>query len=82
MINLISNILARFPEDEKAVRALIHDNREFEALCQEYAKTGQELDELTRLNKGDAVGVADALQKRRTAVEEEILTRMEGYQPE
>jgi hypothetical protein len=82
MIKLISNILARFPEDEKAVRALIHDNHEFEALCREYARTGQELDELTRLNKGDAVGVADALQKRRTAVEEEILTKIEGYKPE
>jgi hypothetical protein len=81
MVRLINDILARFPEDEKAVRALLHENHEFAALCLEYAKTGEELDELTRLNKAGFGGLADALQERRTAVEEAILTRIEGYQP-
>jgi hypothetical protein len=79
MVGRISNILARFPENEKAVRSLIQENREFEALCQEYMNTGQELGHLAKL-KEPAIQ-ADALQKRRMAVEEEILTRIEGYKP-
>jgi hypothetical protein len=80
MVHRITNILSRFPEDEKAVCALIHESREFEALCQEYAETGRELDRLTGPNKPNAI-VGDALQRRRIALEEEILTRIEGYTP-
>lgn len=81
MVHRIDEILSRFPEDEQAVCALIHDSGEFEALCQEYANTGRELERLTRLTKRDAIIVADALEKRRVALEEEILTRIEGYEP-
>jgi hypothetical protein len=81
MVHRIRNILSRFPENEKMVGALIHESGEFEVLCQEYANTSQELEDLTRVNKTDAVVLADALQKRRMAVEEEILTRIEGYKP-
>ena len=80
MVHRISNILSRFPEDEKAVHALIHNSGEFEALCQEYANTSSELEHLTGPNKPGAI-VSDALQKRRIALEEEILARIEGYTP-
>jgi hypothetical protein len=75
MVHRISSILSRFPENEKAVAALIHASGELDALCQEYADAGQALDHLTN------EAVANALQKRRLAVEEEILTRIEGYKP-
>ena len=81
MVHRINKILSRFPENEKAVCTLIHDSGEFEALCQEYANAGRELEHLTRLTKRDAIIVADTLQKRRLALEEEILTRIEGYKP-
>jgi hypothetical protein len=78
MAHRISNILARFPESEEAVRRLIQESCEFEALCQEYLDTNQELRCLT---KKETAIQADALRKRRMAVEEEILTRIEGYKP-
>ena len=80
-VHQINKILSRFPENEKAVCALIHDSGEFEALCQKYANAGRELEHLTRLTKRDLIIVADTLQKRRMALEEEILTRIEGYKP-
>jgi hypothetical protein len=60
---------------------LIRDNREFEALCQEYVKTSQELEHLTKLNHPGAAVQVDAFWKRGMAVEEEILTAIEGYNP-
>jgi hypothetical protein len=81
MVHRIRNILARFPENEEAVRVLIREDREFEALCQEYAKTSQELEDLAKRIGPDAAIQADALRKRRAAVEEKILTTIEGYNP-
>jgi hypothetical protein len=79
MVHRISNILARFPENEESVRKLIQESREFAALCQEYLNTSQELAYFTK-QKEPAIQT-DALQKRRMAIEEEILTRIEGYKP-
>ena len=79
MVYRISTILSRFPENEKVVFALIHDSGEFSALCRAYADTEQELAQRTKFNKRDTM--IDALQKRCTALEEEILTRIEGYRP-
>jgi hypothetical protein len=81
VVHRIRNILARFPENEEAVRVLIREDRQFEALCREYAKTSQELEDLAKLIGPDAAIQADALRKRRVAVEEEILTTIEGYNP-
>jgi hypothetical protein len=81
MVHRIHNILARFPEDEAAVRTLIRESREFEALCQEYAITGQELEQLTNLKGPDVAVQADVLRKRLMEVEEEIVTTIEGYNP-
>jgi hypothetical protein len=81
MVHRISDILSRFPENEKLVSALIRENGEFAALCEEYADTGQELAVLTSPHKPGAVALAEALEKRRVAIEEEILTRIEGYKP-
>jgi len=80
MVHRISNILLRFPEDEKAVGVLIHESREFEALCEEYADIGRELEHLMGSNKPDVI-VGEALQQRRMVLEEEILARIEGYTP-
>jgi hypothetical protein len=50
-------------------------------LCEEYASTGKEIDALAMLKGTDVTVQADTLRKRRMAVEEEILTAIEGYQP-
>ena len=81
MVHRIGKILARFPENEDAVRKLIQDSRGFETLCQDYSNTSRELGDVLKLKRRDLAAEADALQKRRTAVEEEILATIEGYEP-
>ncbi len=81
MVNRINNILARFPENEDVVRKLIQDSRGFASLCQEYADTSREVGEVIKLKQRDLAAEADALLRRQTAVEEEILAAIEGYEP-
>jgi hypothetical protein len=120
MVHRISDILARFPESEQAVRQLIQQSAEFAALCQEYEDTrvkthksqkplspspfhflgsfGTEAKRASRINNLRFISLdpsrelghfttmmetieADMLRKRSLAIEEEILTKIEGYQP-
>jgi uncharacterized protein YdcH (DUF465 family) len=77
----VRSIIARFAENEDAVRDLMQTDPRFDALCEEYAKLGDKIDELIRLKRSRAMVQASELQKRRMALEEELLTTMEGYQP-
>jgi uncharacterized protein YdcH (DUF465 family) len=81
-IDRIRNIIVRFAENEEAIRELMQTNPNFDALCEEYATVSKELEELARAKNSDAPIQANALQKRRMAVEEALLTMIEGYQPE
>lgn len=81
MVDRIDNILARFPENQDAVRTLIQESRGFASLCQDYLTTSRELGAVMTLKERDLTAEADALRKRRTAVEEEILAAIEGYEP-
>jgi uncharacterized protein YdcH (DUF465 family) len=81
MIQRVRSIIARFPENEQAVRQLIQANRDFDALCQEYANIGNELEDLAKLEGPEVAVQADGLRKRRMAIEEELLTAIEGYRP-
>ncbi|MBV8092473.1 MAG: hypothetical protein JO110_04420 [Acetobacteraceae bacterium] len=81
MVQRIRHILERFPEDEALVRQLVRDNREFDALCQEYANTTKELESLPKPQNADSADQANALRKRCTEIEEQILTMIEGYRP-
>jgi uncharacterized protein YdcH (DUF465 family) len=81
MVQRIRHILARFPENEVLVRQLVRDNREFDALCQEYADTTKELEALTKRQNSDSADQANALRKRCTEIEDQILTMIEGYRP-
>ncbi len=81
MVDRIRNIIARFPEDEDAIRDMIRKDRAFNALCQEYADTSNELERLGKLKNPEAVIQANGLRNRRVAIEEELLTTIEGYKP-
>ncbi len=81
MVDRIRNIMARFPENEDVVRSLILQNRDFDALCQEYSQTDKQLQKLaTEAGQGHAAE-EDELKGRRRTIEEEILTLIEGYSP-
>lgn len=81
MVDRIRTLLERFPEDDAAVRVIIKQDRYFDTLCQEYAEIGIELDDVGEVTDPERASLADALRKRRVAIEEELLTKIEGYRP-
>ena len=62
----IRHLLNRFPEDETTVRDLIQRDPTFAALCREYHQTEEEV---------------QRLRERLEQLDEELVTRIEGYAP-
>jgi uncharacterized protein YdcH (DUF465 family) len=81
MVERIRDLIDRFPEDEETIRQLIRSDPTFDSLCQEYKDIGDELRRLERRSDPAAAAEAEELKMRRRAVEEELLTRIEGYRP-
>jgi hypothetical protein len=73
VVERIRTLLGRFPEDEEAVHQLVARDVSFDALCNEYGKVIKLLDAFEAQIK--------LLRARRAWLEEELLTRTEGYQP-
>ena len=73
MVERIRLLLARFSENEEAVRRLVATDAGFDALCHEYRDVNHVLE-------GFEVQVK-RLRQRRAWLEEELLTRIEGYLP-
>ncbi len=74
MVERIRSLLARFSEDEETVRRLVATDASFDALCHEYRKVVELLDGFEAEVK--------RLKARRAWLEEELLTRIEGHQPQ
>jgi hypothetical protein len=74
VIERIRSLLARFPEDEGTVRELVARDARFDALCHEYSQ-------VVELLQGFEVQVK-RLRERRAWLEEELLRRLEGQQPQ
>jgi uncharacterized protein YdcH (DUF465 family) len=81
MTDPIHKIIEQFPEKIDVIRQLQQTNSNFENLCQEYGIVNDKLDALTQAKSTAAPATASALRKRRIALEEEILTRIEGHSP-
>ena len=81
MVERIRSLLGRFPEEEETIRQLIRKDPVFDSMCQEYKDIGDELVRLARESDPRAALEAEGLKMRRGAVEEELLTRIEGYKP-
>jgi hypothetical protein len=73
VVERIRSLLARFPENEGTVRRLVATDASFDALCTEYRKVIELLDGFEAQVK--------QLRERRAWLEDELLTRIEGYQP-
>jgi hypothetical protein len=74
MVERIRSLLARFSEDEETVRRLVAADASFDALCHEYRNVIELLDRYQVAVK--------RLSQRRALLEEELLTRIEGHQPQ
>jgi hypothetical protein len=73
VVQRIRSLLARFPENEETVRRLVATDATFDALCTEYRKV------IVLFDCFEAE--VRQLRQRRAWLEEELLTRIEGYQP-
>jgi uncharacterized protein YdcH (DUF465 family) len=79
MVERIRDLIERFPEDEETIRQLIKNDSDFDSLCQEYKAIGDEIRRLEQESEPRSATEAEGLKMRRQAVEEEVLTRIEGY---
>jgi len=82
MVHHLQDLFNRFPEDPDAVQALRREDCGFEALCSEYDSIADAL-QVCSLKSGLAAETeTEGLTMRHLAVEEAILTKIEGYKPE
>ncbi len=81
MVERIRGLISKFPEDEASIRDLIRQDPEFNALCQEYQDIALEIDRLSSSREKEKAAYVEGLRLRRRSVEEDILTRIEGYKP-
>ena len=79
MIKQLRTLLERFPENERAVRALMKEDPAFATLVDEYQQIEAELRRLKTAS--DLNDMAEGLRQRKIAVEEDLLTKIEGYKP-
>jgi hypothetical protein len=73
VVERIRSLLARYPDHEETVRRLVATDAKFDALCQEY----HDVIELLERFESEVA----RLRQHRVWLEEEFLTRIEGYQP-
>jgi len=73
VVERIRSLLSRFSENEETVRRLVATDARFDALCDEYRMLVERLQSLE--------AEATQLRGRQALLEEELLTRIEGYQP-
>jgi len=74
MVERVRSLLARYSENEEAVRELAATDAGFDALCTEYQKVVEMLDGFEAQIK--------ELRQHRAWLEEELLTRIEGHRPQ
>jgi hypothetical protein len=74
VVDRIRSLLARFSEDEMTVRQLVATEASFDVLCEEYHRLIELLDGFDQHVK--------RLEQLRALLEEELLTRIEGHQPQ
>lgn len=85
MVERIRSLLAHYPEDEVAARELIAKDASFNALCQEYRNVVDLLDsfetEIKQHMQLRASAEVTRLKDLRASLEEQLLSRIEGYEP-
>jgi uncharacterized protein YdcH (DUF465 family) len=80
MVERIRSLLARFSENEEAVRQLVATNPGFDALCDEYRDVIERLGQIERLESLEAE--VKRLEERKAELEEDLLMHIEGYEPQ
>jgi hypothetical protein len=80
VVECIRPLLARFSENEEIVRRLVATDESFDALCHQYRHVIELLESCKA--KVDQEAEVEQLEQRGARLEEQLLTRIEGYQPQ
>ncbi len=81
MIERIRELIERFPVDEGLVCVLMQSDSAFDALCQEYKQSTDELRRWEVMGGFTAGSEANRLKERLCWLEHEILAKIEGHRP-
>lgn len=81
MTDLMHQIGDRFPENKDVIRLLQETDSTFVTLCEVYVAINDRLDALAHTKSAEASARTNALRELCTAIEEELLTAIEGYRP-
>ena len=79
-VECIRPLLTRFSENEETVRRLVATDESFDALCHQYRHVIELLESCKAKVEHEAE--VEQLEQRRARLEEQLLTRIEGYQPQ
>jgi uncharacterized protein YdcH (DUF465 family) len=74
---MMHHVLTRFPEHSAVIEVLSQTNRAFEDMCHRYGHIVERLGKLDPSSTEEA----DALKKRRLALEEELLLTINSNRP-
>lgn len=81
MVQRLNDIFERFPEDVDAVRCMILEDNDFNVMCDVYRDIAEEICKLEVVGGNKAISTINGLKMRRIALEEDILSKIEGYNP-
>ena len=80
VVECIRPLLARFSENEETISRLVATDESFDALCHHYRHVIELLESCKA--KVDHEGEVEQLEQRCARLEEQLLTRIEGYPPQ
>jgi len=81
MVQSLHNLIERLPGDVEAIRSTILEDHDLGVMCQEYRAIEEELRKLEIVGGAQSMSEANGLKMRCIALEEDILSKIEGYKP-
>ncbi|MBC8337177.1 MAG: hypothetical protein ISR51_00060 [Rhodospirillales bacterium] len=81
MVESFDKLIERFPGDDKALRSMFLEDHDLDVLSKEYRSIEEDLLKLESVGGTEALSEANGLKMRCIALEEDILTKFEGYKP-
>lgn len=81
MTDSMHQIVDRFPENKDVIHLLQETDTCFATLCEVYVVINDRLDALAYTKSAEASARTNALRELRIAIEEELVTAIEGYRP-
>jgi uncharacterized protein YdcH (DUF465 family) len=80
MKETIRHLMERFPERAEVIKALSETNARFKDLISDHHEVSEELGKIKLADRESEFSKKDDLERRRAALEEELILLMQGHQ--